>query len=184
MMTSGACETTRVLPALSRMLNNTRVPAPKLVPTSSITWPTLAAGSPALAATPAPALALIWLSVADSTATGSTAVLMRYTSPWVDATHSVPSAANDRPEISLWLMFWLRVSIRRSSVSTPAAPTRYSTSCAPPLIAPSHRWPVVGSTASPDQLWMLNGAVITPTCAPVVALSSMMRLPGPLFSVR
>ena len=96
----------------------------------------------------------------------------------------MPSAANDRPEISLWLMFCSEVSSLLSSVSTPVASMRYSTSCAPPLTAPSHRWPLVGSIARPDQLWMLNGAVITASCAPLAALSSMMRLPGPLFSVR
>ena len=96
----------------------------------------------------------------------------------------MPSAENARPEISLWSMPCCEVSSLLSSTSWPVPSMRYSTNCVPPLTAPSHRWPLVGSIAKPDQVWMLNGAVMTANCAPLAALSSTMRLPGPLFSVR
>ena len=76
-MASGAWETVPTVPALSRVWNSTRVPAPKLVPCSSMTWPTLAAASAALAATPWPAPATMAASVAEATATGSAFLLIR-----------------------------------------------------------------------------------------------------------
>ena len=72
LITSGVADTMALLPALSRVLNSTRVPAPKLLPTSSITWPTLAAACAALAATPLAALAMTCVSVAVGTAALST----------------------------------------------------------------------------------------------------------------
>ena len=103
-MASGVAETTRLLPALSSVLNSTRVPAPKLVPTSSITWSTLAAACAPLAATPLPATAMTWLKVAVGTAALSTAVLTLNTCPWVEATHRLASGPKASPEISFWLM--------------------------------------------------------------------------------
>ena len=112
---SGATLTWPVLPSLSRVLNSTRVSAPKWLPRNSTTCPTLAAACSALAATPLVALPISWLSVAAATPAlprfGSTL----YTTPCVEATRRVPSAAKASPEISLALTPWAARSMRRTS---------------------------------------------------------------------
>ena len=145
-MTSGVIETTRALPALSSVLNSTRVPAPKLVPTSSITWSTLAAACAPLAATPLPATAITWVKVALGTATLSSAVLTRYTCPCVEATHKEELEAKARPEISFWLMPCRARLMRRSST-----PARVISTISLLLVEPIHRLAVTGSMAMPDQ---------------------------------
>ncbi len=72
LMVSGVTGTSAVWPSALRVLNSTVVPALKSVPSSSMTWPTLAEACAALAATPLPALASTLLSVGVTTAAVST----------------------------------------------------------------------------------------------------------------
>ena len=71
-VSSGLTASVLTTPVASRVLNSTEVALLKLVPTSSITSPTLAEAWPALAGVPSAACALTCASVAVGVATPST----------------------------------------------------------------------------------------------------------------